>query len=335
MGWCVDLGVISRITLLLFIGLVWGQLIDELETLGKYKERFLFQPENLYKSKGIWYSENSNEPFTGRLKIYSKNLNKYKVAECTIIDGLKYGFFIQYYDSREMLPGIMGLYINDKKDGNWTWIEPDKIYEKQSWDDSDLQILTSIDYRDGIKHGAIIVHKANLERFDYIQNYSYPRNDIILKGQYFNGERTGEWYYNDYIYSDFDWLTEPKYIRSMPFYWSRKQTYDKDNLIDSECREPWEMEIDCESYEQKYLEKIYLLPDRDETKMKTNDVKMKDIVVIKDNIGTDVEINIKEFIRHITKYHHSVVSIHKERGHYFTVNDNFRKMLNEKIGNDD
>ena len=40
-----------RITLLLFIGLAWGQLIDELETLGKYNERFLFQPENYIKVK--------------------------------------------------------------------------------------------------------------------------------------------------------------------------------------------------------------------------------------------------------------------------------------------
>ena len=326
--------MIRRITLLLFIGLAWGQLIDELEILHSDKERFLFQRENLYKSEGIWYSEISNEPVTSRLEIYSKNLNEYKIAECTIIDGLKDGFFIQYYAIKEMLPGIMGLYINDKKEGTWTWIEPDKIYEKRTWDDSDLQIITSIDYRDGIKHGTIIVHRANLERFDYIQNYSYPRNDIILKGQYFNGEKIGEWYYNDYIYSDYDWATEPKYIRSMRFYWSRKYTYDKDNLVDSECRESWGIEIDCKSYEQKYLEKIYLLPDRDETKIKTTDVKMKEIVVIKDNMGTDVEIDIKEFVHHINKYHHSVISIHKERGHYFRVNDNFRKMLNEKISND-
>ena len=68
--------------------------------------------------------------------------------------------------------------------------------------------------------------------------------------------------------------------------------------------------------------------------MKKTNMEMKDIVVIKDNIGTDVEIDIKEFVHHINKYHHSVVSIHKERGHYFKVDDNFRKMLNEKIGND-
>ena len=174
--------MVRSITLLLFIGLAWGQLVDELEILHIDKERFLFQHENLYKSEGIWYSEINNEPVTRRLEIYSKNLDEFKIAECSIVNGLKNGFFIQYYAVKEMLPGIMGLYINDKKDGNWTWIEPDKIYEKESWDDSDLQIITSIDYRDGIKHGSIIVHKANLERFDYIQNYSYPRNDIILKG---------------------------------------------------------------------------------------------------------------------------------------------------------
>ena len=72
--------MIKRITLLLFIGFAWAQHIDELETLDMYKERFQFQPEVLYKSKEIWYSENSNEPFTGRLQIYSKNLNNYKVV---------------------------------------------------------------------------------------------------------------------------------------------------------------------------------------------------------------------------------------------------------------
>ena len=321
-----------RITLLLFIGFAWGQqLIDELETLVNYKERFLFQPENLYKSKGIWYSENSNEPFSGRLKIYSKNLNNYKVAECTVVDGLKNGNFIQYYDSRGILPGTMGLYIQNKKEGNWTWIESDKNTGNHAWEDSDLQIITSIDYRDGIRHGSIIVHKANLERYDFIHNYSYPREDMLLKGQYFNGKKIGEWYYNDNIYTDFDWLTEPKYIRNEPFYWPRKQIYDKNNLINSECWEPWGKKIDCDTYEQKYIGKIYLLPDLDEKIIKPIDVKMNDIVIIEDNLGNDVEIDIKEFVRHISKNHHTVNSIHSERGHNFTINKKFREMLNKKI----
>jgi len=233
-----------------------------------------------------------------------------------------------------MLPGIMGLYIHNKKEGNWTWIEPDKNHENHAWEDSDLQIITSIDYRDGKRHGSIIVHKANLERYGYIHNYSYPREDMLLKGEYSNGEKTGEWYYNDNIYNDFDWLTKPKYIKNKPFYWPRKQTYDKNSLIDSECWEPWGRKIDCEAYEQKYLGKIYILPDLDERRIKPIDEKMKDIVIIKDNAGNDVEIDIKEFVRHINKYHHSVDSIHGERGHNFTVNRNFRKMLNEKIAND-
>ena len=56
---------------------------------------------------------------------------------------------------------------------------------------------------------------------------------------------------------------------------------------------------------------------------------------IKDNNGTDVKIDVKEFVHHINKYHHSGVSIHEERGHYFTVNDDFRKSLKRKIEKDD
>ena len=52
--------MVRSITLLLFIGLAWGQLVDELEILHIDKERFLFQHENLYKSEGIWYSKINN-----------------------------------------------------------------------------------------------------------------------------------------------------------------------------------------------------------------------------------------------------------------------------------
>ena len=107
--------MINRFTLLLFIGFAWGQQIDELETLDNYKERFLFQPENLYKSEEIWNSENSNEPFTGRLKIYSKNLNNYKVAECTIVDGLKNGNWTTY--NKDGTVHVINKYKDDKLNG--------------------------------------------------------------------------------------------------------------------------------------------------------------------------------------------------------------------------
>ena len=56
-------------------------------------------------------------------------------------------------------------------------------------------------------------------------------------------------------------------------------------------------------------------------------------IVIEDRKGIEVEIDINEFANHIEEYHHSGVSIHEERGHYFTVNDNFRKMVNNIIKN--
>ncbi len=56
-------------------------------------------------------------------------------------------------------------------------------------------------------------------------------------------------------------------------------------------------------------------------------------IVIKDRKGIEVEIDINEFAHHIGEYHHSGVSIYEERGHYFTVDDNFRKMVNTIIKN--
>ena len=56
-------------------------------------------------------------------------------------------------------------------------------------------------------------------------------------------------------------------------------------------------------------------------------------IVIKDRKGIEVEIDINEFAHHIEESHHSGVSIHEERVHYFTVDDNFRKMVNNIIKN--
>ena len=58
---------------------------------------------------------------------------------------------------------------------------------------------------------------------------------------------------------------------------------------------------------------------------------MKNIIIVKDDQGVNVSIESKSFLEHIQKYHNSGISIHEERGHYFTVNDSFRRMLKEKI----
>ena len=52
-------------------------------------------------------------------------------------------------------------------------------------------------------------------------------------------------------------------------------------------------------------------------------------VKIKDDNGKEIEVDLKKFQKHIDEYHRSGISIHDENGHYFTVNDNFRKKLKE------
>ena len=54
-------------------------------------------------------------------------------------------------------------------------------------------------------------------------------------------------------------------------------------------------------------------------------------VKIKDDDGNEIEVDLDKFQKHINKYHSSGTSIHDENGHYFTVDDNFRKKLKEKI----
>ena len=92
---------------ILFIGNSLGQVTDELENLYTQKGRFRVQPSNIYNSGGSWYSDN-NKPYTGILEIYSKKLKEYRVAECSIADGVKNGIFIQYSNNKEKLPGIVG-----------------------------------------------------------------------------------------------------------------------------------------------------------------------------------------------------------------------------------
>ena len=49
--------------------------------------------------------------------------------------------------------------------------------------------------------------------------------------------------------------------------------------------------------------------------------------VLKDDNGKSVEVDLNVLIEHINYYHKTGTSIHDEKGHYFTVDDNFRKKL--------
>jgi hypothetical protein len=52
-------------------------------------------------------------------------------------------------------------------------------------------------------------------------------------------------------------------------------------------------------------------------------------VIIKDDNGREVEVDLNKFIDHINQFHKTGTSIHDENGHYFTVDDNFRRKLKE------
>lgn len=54
-------------------------------------------------------------------------------------------------------------------------------------------------------------------------------------------------------------------------------------------------------------------------------------VKIKDDEGQLVEVNLKSFNQHLKEYHAKGTSIHEEKGHYFTVNQNFRDKIKQLL----
>tara|TARA_B100001750_G_C15041453_1_gene366848 strand:+ start:119 stop:298 length:180 start_codon:yes stop_codon:yes gene_type:complete len=55
--------------------------------------------------------------------------------------------------------------------------------------------------------------------------------------------------------------------------------------------------------------------------------------ILKDDSGKSLEVDLKEFLDHLNKYHKVGTTTHTQNGCSFTVNDEFRnkiKKLNEK-----
>jgi len=50
-------------------------------------------------------------------------------------------------------------------------------------------------------------------------------------------------------------------------------------------------------------------------------------IVLNDDSGNPVEVDLKILIDHINYYHKTGISILEERGHHFTVNKTFREKL--------
>lgn len=310
-----------------------AQLFEDMDNLQIFKDRFIFDPQNVNKVDGLWYNEITDELFTGRLIIFSKEDKKNKISECTIVSGVKSGAFIQYYNKNLMIEGIQGLYVKGKKEGPWKWVLPDHSYTNNPWRDSDSQIITNIEFRDGIRHGYISVDRTALEEDGKIEKYSYLRNDILLRGQYIDSKKDGEWLYNEYKLSDFDELSEPYDISTDLFYWSKREVYDNTGkLAYNECREPWDREIDCKETSFSYFgSKVYAFPNQKNEALKSIENNKNRTFVIDDN-GFEVEININSFKRHIQGHHLEGTSVHKQNGSTFTIDNDFRKMLSSKKG---
>ena len=54
-------------------------------------------------------------------------------------------------------------------------------------------------------------------------------------------------------------------------------------------------------------------------------------IVLNDDSGSPVEVDLNIFIDHINHYHKTGTSIHEERGHNFTVNKTFREKLKKNV----
>ena len=50
-------------------------------------------------------------------------------------------------------------------------------------------------------------------------------------------------------------------------------------------------------------------------------------VKIKDDRGKFIEVDIEKFKKHLDKFHSSGSTLHEEKGHYFTVDKDFRNKI--------
>ena len=348
--------MVRCVYLMVLFGFLIGDDLDELEYLQNFHSRFSFKPDSLYRESGLWYKLPEQLLYTGRVEIYlnSNEFNRdvkstfesakkdstlivdgmnslQKIAECTIVDGLKNGYYVQYYTHQLKSPGISGLYINDKKEGTWSWFEPYEIKRTKSWYEIDDFIITTIEYYDGVKHGAISVHKTDEKRKHY-SNYHYPNDILMLRGQYLEGFREGGWYFFDPILDNVElssFYFEQKKGDVDSYFWTRKYFYGNNELINKECRDNWDASKDCEDFEQNYFDKLYSADLLDKSYIKVEEEPSGNKVYIKDRMGLEREIDLGQFLAHIGKYHKSKTNIHKQDGFSFDVNDKLRKRLME------
>ena len=62
-----------------------------------------------------------------------------------------------------------------------------------------------------------------------------------------------------------------------------------------------------------------MLKKKDSIKMKKN--------ILKDDEGKSLQVDLREFLDHLNKYHKSGTSLHTQEGCAFTVNEEFRNKI--------
>ena len=56
-------------------------------------------------------------------------------------------------------------------------------------------------------------------------------------------------------------------------------------------------------------------------------------IVLKDDHGKSLEVDLKTFLNHLNKYHKAGISTHTQNGCSFTVDDEFRKKIKKILEN--
>ena len=174
------------VTLIILSTIAWSQPENELTIIISDEDKFVFHPEKIYVKDNLFYSANTDSLFTGRFSAHLKYRDNKKILECTITNGMKSGYLSQSYNRDAKVIGINGLYVNNKKEGNWIWIEPEMGWKYESRFGLDQQVVTSIDYVNGTKNGHVSVYKLDASE-TYNNKSSRHNNMLMVKGVYLDG----------------------------------------------------------------------------------------------------------------------------------------------------
>ena len=321
------------VTLIILSTIAWSQPENELTIIISDEDKFVFHPEKIYVKDNLFYSANTDSLFTGRFSAHLKYRDNEKILECTITRGMKSGYLSQSYNRDAKVIGINGLYVNNKKEGNWIWIEPEMGWKYESRFGLDQQVVTSIDYVNGRKNGHVSVYKLDASE-TYNNKSNRHNNMLIVKGVYLDGRRQGIWQFYDDIFSEHDRNTIPYdldksfdlYTGGLPIFWTRERVYDSSVLQEEKCREPYR-DLDCADYQEKYSSNIYKFNPPEIVSPKSKTKITEQMFTVKDYIGEDVEINPVLFLQHINKYHANGISIHKQDGRSFKIDNDLRERL--------